>query len=136
MRVRACYAVARTLSRERRRMRKEGLEPPYPFGYQILSLARLPVPPLSRVRSVARTPLAAASVEIRESSRESHAVRRCPRAVGLALAILVVTRASLAWTFEMMNSSTTPRAEARELMARRAGTRVIFSCARRASAAP
>ena len=29
-------------------MRKEGLEPPYPFGYQILSLARLPVPPLSR----------------------------------------------------------------------------------------
>src|SRR5438105_14735259 len=31
-----------------REMRKEGLEPPYPFGYQILSLARLPVPPLSR----------------------------------------------------------------------------------------
>ena len=29
-------------------VRKEGLEPPYPFGYQILSLARLPVPPLSR----------------------------------------------------------------------------------------
>ena len=29
-------------------MRKEGLEPPYPFRYQILSLARLPVPPLSR----------------------------------------------------------------------------------------
>ena len=29
-------------------MRKEGLEPPYPYGYQILSLARLPVPPLSR----------------------------------------------------------------------------------------
>ena len=29
-------------------MRKEGLEPPYPFGYQILSLSRLPVPPLSR----------------------------------------------------------------------------------------
>ena len=28
-------------------VRKEGLEPPYPFGYQILSLARLPVPPLS-----------------------------------------------------------------------------------------
>ena len=30
-------------------VRKEGLEPPYPFGYQILSLARLPVPPLSRL---------------------------------------------------------------------------------------
>src|SRR5678815_2373261 len=29
-------------------VRKEGLEPPYPFGYHILSLARLPVPPLSR----------------------------------------------------------------------------------------
>ena len=29
-------------------MRKEGLEPPFPFGNQILSLARLPVPPLSR----------------------------------------------------------------------------------------
>src|SRR5688500_3674324 len=29
-------------------MRKEGLDPPYPYGYQILSLARLPVPPLSR----------------------------------------------------------------------------------------
>ena len=28
-------------------VRKEGLEPPYLFGYQILSLARLPVPPLS-----------------------------------------------------------------------------------------
>ena len=35
-------------------MRKEGLEPPYPFGYQILSLARLPVPPLSRNVSLAR----------------------------------------------------------------------------------
>ena len=32
-----------------REMRKGGLEPPYPFGYQILSLARLPVPPLSRI---------------------------------------------------------------------------------------
>ena len=28
-------------------VRKGGLEPPYPSGYQILSLARLPVPPLS-----------------------------------------------------------------------------------------
>ena len=28
-------------------VRKEGLEPPYLFRYQILSLARLPVPPLS-----------------------------------------------------------------------------------------
>jgi hypothetical protein len=33
------------------KMRKEGLEPPYPFGYQILSLARLPVPPLSRSKA-------------------------------------------------------------------------------------
>jgi hypothetical protein len=35
-------------------MRKEGLEPPYPSGYQILSLARLPVPPLSRLSSLPR----------------------------------------------------------------------------------
>src|SRR5713226_6152222 len=27
-------------------MRKEGVEPPRPFGHKILSLARLPVPPL------------------------------------------------------------------------------------------
>ena len=27
-------------------MRKEGFEPPRPFGHKILSLARLPVPPL------------------------------------------------------------------------------------------
>jgi hypothetical protein len=27
-------------------VRKEGLEPPRPFGHKILSLARLPVPPL------------------------------------------------------------------------------------------
>ena len=35
-------------------MRKEGLEPTHPLGYQILSLARLPVPPLSR--PLQRTP--------------------------------------------------------------------------------
>ena len=29
-------------------VRKEGLEPTRPFGHQILNLARLPVPPLSR----------------------------------------------------------------------------------------
>src|SRR5215475_10286548 len=28
-------------------VRKGGLEPPSPFGHQILSLARLPIPPLS-----------------------------------------------------------------------------------------
>ena len=27
-------------------MRKEGLEPPQPFGHQLLRLARLPIPPL------------------------------------------------------------------------------------------
>jgi hypothetical protein len=30
------------------RVRKGGLEPPQPFGYRILSPARLPIPPLSR----------------------------------------------------------------------------------------
>ncbi len=29
-------------------MREGGLEPPIPFGNQILNLARLPIPPLSR----------------------------------------------------------------------------------------
>src|SRR5262245_50346421 len=41
-------ALSEGAQRPSRRVRKEGLEPPYPFGYQILSLARLPVPPLSR----------------------------------------------------------------------------------------
>src|SRR5438477_8189253 len=31
-------------------VRKGGVEPPKPFGYRILSPARLPVPPLSRER--------------------------------------------------------------------------------------
>ena len=30
-------------------MRKVGLEPTRPFGHQILSLARLPIPPLSQI---------------------------------------------------------------------------------------
>ena len=33
-------------------VRKGGLEPPRPFGHQILSLARLPIPPLSHPRSI------------------------------------------------------------------------------------
>jgi hypothetical protein len=32
-------------------VRKEGFEPPRPFGHKILSLARLPVPPLPQVDS-------------------------------------------------------------------------------------
>src|SRR4029077_465993 len=31
------------------RVREEGVEPPRPFGHKILSLARLPVPPLPQV---------------------------------------------------------------------------------------
>ena len=31
----------------REMVRKGGLEPPRPFGHQILNLARLPIPPLS-----------------------------------------------------------------------------------------
>ena len=34
------------LSSSERLVRKEGFEPPRPFGHKILSLARLPVPPL------------------------------------------------------------------------------------------
>ena len=33
-------------------VRKEGFEPPRPFGHKILSLARLPVPPLPRGGSI------------------------------------------------------------------------------------
>ena len=51
---RVAGACAPKLARRRQAsegVRKEGLEPPYPFGYQILSLARLPIPPLSRFQS-------------------------------------------------------------------------------------
>jgi hypothetical protein len=34
-------------SRFKTQMREGGLEPPRPFGHQILNLARLPIPPLS-----------------------------------------------------------------------------------------
>src|SRR5436305_10421951 len=37
-------------------VRKGGVEPPKPFGYRILSPARLPVPPLSRTVTPALTP--------------------------------------------------------------------------------
>ncbi len=36
----------RKLCFQRKLVRKEGVEPPRPFGHKILSLARLPVPPL------------------------------------------------------------------------------------------
>ena len=38
---------------QKERLREGGLEPPHPFGYQILNLARLPIPPLSRAGRVA-----------------------------------------------------------------------------------
>ena len=40
-----------------------------------------------------------------------------------------LARRAARFTFEMMSSSTGPREDARELMARRAGTRLILSCA-------
>ena len=39
-------------NRARAKVRKGGVEPPKPFGYRILSPARLPVPPLSRGSTV------------------------------------------------------------------------------------
>ena len=85
-------------------MRKEGLEPPYPFGYQILSLARLPVPPLSRLFSLPR-----------------HALLR--RGLVPARSIFGRTFARLAArTLLMINSFTGPLDEAIELIARLAGT--------------
>ena len=38
--------------KEKGLVRKEGFEPPRPFGHKILSLARLPVPPLPRGASI------------------------------------------------------------------------------------
>jgi hypothetical protein len=124
-------------------VRKEGLEPPYPFGYQILSLARLPVPPLSRliqtitgkgptgrrgdgatVRSEGPRGLVRGSVF--EAPNQRHASRRL--SLSRAGIILGFTAFSAArFTFEMINSSTGPRAAARELIARRAGTGLISS---------
>ena len=37
------------IATQRSQMREGGLEPPRPFGHQILNLARLPIPPLSPV---------------------------------------------------------------------------------------
>jgi len=39
-----------------------------------------------------------------------------------------LARLAARFTFEMMSSSTGPREDAREFMARRAGTRLILSC--------
>src|SRR5438132_12518989 len=44
----ACSAEARQPCPASEGVRKGGVEPPKPFGYRILSPARLPVPPLSR----------------------------------------------------------------------------------------
>jgi hypothetical protein len=117
-------------------VRKEGLEPPYPFGYQILSLARLPVPPLSLRSSVSRrVPLSAVArtpfyrvVRKRRTSVQpasGYPARRVSRGFRLmrAESILVGTPASaMAFTLLMISSLTGPRADARELIARRAGT--------------
>ena len=53
-------------------MRKEGLEPPYPFGYQILSLARLPVPPLSRSKQPTLSGLRAQGSKLRRCAASRH----------------------------------------------------------------
>ena len=110
-------------------MRKEGLEPPYPFGYQILSLARLPVPPLSRAsqpnRWKAPGPRPQAQGPRNQGwSRNQALCLDQPCGLGPeAFAIRGFTAARAAGTFVMMSSSTGPRDDARELMARRAGTR-------------
>src|SRR5678815_4765893 len=65
-------------------MRKEGLEPPYPFGYQILSLARLPVPPLSRAGSVTRSAEPAPSKQTSRGQRAKAGAwrKRCATIAG------------------------------------------------------
>jgi hypothetical protein len=121
-------------------VRKEGLEPPYPFGYQILSLARLPVPPLSRlIQTITGKgptgrrgdgPVRGSEGLVRGSVFEAPNQRHASRRLSLSRAgiILGFTAFSAArFTFEMINSSTGPRAAARELIARRAGTGLISS---------
>ena len=44
----ALFVARRSWWGEAISVRKGGLEPPSPLGHQILNLARLPVPPLSR----------------------------------------------------------------------------------------
>jgi hypothetical protein len=119
-------------------MRKEGLEPPYPFGYQILSLARLPVPPLSRLiqtitgngptgrRGGGATVRSEGLVRGSDGPPRRYASRRLSFSrAGIILGFTAFSAAR--FTFEMISSSTGPRAEARELIARRAGTGLISS---------
>src|SRR5580765_7111205 len=110
-------------------MRKEGLEPTHPFGYQILSLARLPVPPLSR--PMQRTlDSASAKGPAPWDFPWFQAVFR--RRAGRAGSIRGRTRASDGRLLVTISSSTGPRAVARELIIRRAGTRCTTRPARRA----
>ena len=129
----ACLpAVAHvTGKRERRLVRKGGLEPPYPFGYQILSLARLPVPPLSPTSSSDPPGSAHAESISKFGGQAVRTLRRSEALRGRARP----ERFELA-RFVTRTSFTGPRSAARELMARLAGTRRIASPARRASWPP
>ena len=100
-------------------VRKEGLEPTHPFGYQILSLARLPVPPLSRVCATQRTP-------------ETGLRERGPRA--RSIAGRRTTGAGRNRTLVTITSLMGPRDVDRELMALRAGTNRMTRPAARALA--
>src|SRR6185436_17358709 len=53
-----CFHVRNLPSISQEGVRKGGVEPPKPFGYRILSPARLPVPPLSRGRGASGRMLA------------------------------------------------------------------------------
>jgi hypothetical protein len=63
-----------TERRERRVVRKRGLEPPLPFGNKLLRLARLPVPPLPQVEGIT-------SAGLQSIAEPSSPVERpgCPR---------------------------------------------------------
>src|SRR5215218_3595589 len=63
-----------TERRERRVVRKRGLEPPLPFGNKLLRLARLPVPPLPQVEGIT-------SAGLRSITKPSRPVERDPRRV-------------------------------------------------------
>src|SRR5215211_378986 len=69
-----------TERRERRVVRKRGLEPPLPFGNKLLRLARLPVPPLPQVEGITSAGLRSISETFvpRRASAASQPLDGCP----------------------------------------------------------
>src|SRR6266704_4207233 len=61
--------------KKRKMVRKEGFEPPRPFGHKILSLARLPVPPLPHRNSILSVGVARFHRDFAQASFGSEGIR-------------------------------------------------------------